>query len=450
MGPLRVHIDGRVFRDSKNREVNLRGINCAADAKLPSHPNIPSHEPSHFFDGDSVSFKERPFAVGDAHTHFTRLKRFGYNTIRYIFTWEAIEHECPGKYDEEWIAHTIDILRVAKEYGFYIFLDPHQDVWSRFSGGSGSPMWTLYAAGLDPRKFQATEAAISQNTWPDGPENFPKMVWATNYTRLACQVMFTAFFAGRDFMPRAKLNGKNIQDYLQDHYIGAMQHFAKRIREAGDIERDVVIGWESWNEPNSGLIGREDLSIVPASQSLKNHTSPTPFQAMLLGSGRSCEVDTYAVGSFGPYKTGTTLVDPKGEIAWLPADYDDSRYGWKRDPEWKLGECIWAQHGVWDPANDTLLKKDYFAKIPSTKTVVNEELWMNHYFMNHWRDFRKAIKEEFPDAIMFCQPTPFEIPPNIKGSEDDTPDLVYTPHFYDGITLMTKKWYFVFSRGMLV
>ena len=36
-------------------------------------------------------------------------------------------------YDEEWIQHTIGILRLAKEYGFYIFMDPHQDVVSSFS-----------------------------------------------------------------------------------------------------------------------------------------------------------------------------------------------------------------------------------------------------------------------------------------------------------------------------
>ena len=441
MGPLRIQIDGTVFRDKHNREVTLAGINCAADAKFPSHPSVPSQVLEHFYDGDNVSFKARPFSIDEAHVHFERLKRFGYNTIRYIFTWEAIEHEGPGKYDEEWITHTIEVLRTAKEYGFFVFLDPHQDVWSRFTGGSGSPMWTLYACGLDPHKFVVTEAALCQNTWPNGAENFPKMIWATNYYRLACQVMFTAFYAGREFLPKAILDGKNIQDYLEDCYFAAMQHLAKRIREAGDIEKDVVIGWESWNEPNSGLIGREDLTIIPQSQSLKNGTSPTPWQAMLLGSGRSCEVDTYGVGQFGPYKTGTQLVDPKGETVWLSADHDDTRYGWKRDPGWKLGECIWAQHGIWNPSNDTLLKKDYFYRVPSTKTVVDDEYWMNTCFMQHWRRFRKAIKAEFPDAIMFCQPSPFEIPPNIKGTEDDMKDMVYTPHFYDGITLMTKKWY---------
>jgi hypothetical protein len=128
MAQMRLHIDGRTFRDPHNREVTLHGINCAADAKFPATPDQPSHVSDKFFDGDNVSFVNRPFSLNDADTHFSRLRSWGYNTIRYIFTWEAIEHAGPGKYDEEWIDHTISILRKAKEYGFYIFMDPHQDV----------------------------------------------------------------------------------------------------------------------------------------------------------------------------------------------------------------------------------------------------------------------------------------------------------------------------------
>jgi len=128
MSQIRLRIDGRIFRDRQNREVVLHGINAAADAKHPATPDQPSHVSERFFDGDNVSFVNRPFALQDAGTHFSRLRSWGYNTIRYIFTWEAVEHAGPGKYDEAWIDHTIAVLRTAKEYGFYIFMDPHQDV----------------------------------------------------------------------------------------------------------------------------------------------------------------------------------------------------------------------------------------------------------------------------------------------------------------------------------
>lgn len=300
-------------------------------------------------------------------------------------------------------------------------------------------MWTLYACGLDPQGFLATEAAIVHNTYPN-PAEFPKMIWATNYTRMACQVLFTLFFGGKDFAPKCIIDGKNIQDYLQGHFIDACAHLAQRIQEAGDLVNDVVIGWESINEPNRGIIGWSDVSVIPAEQQLHKGTSPTAWQAMLTGSGRACEIDTWEIGGMGPHKSGKVLVDPQGTSAWLDADYDESRYNFRRDPNWKLGECIWAQHGVWDTTNDTLLKKDYFQKNPRTGEVINYEKFTNSYFMDYYRNFRDAIRSKHRDAILFCQPPVLEIPPSIKGTADDDPNMVYAPHFYDGITLMTKKW----------
>ena len=311
--------------------------------------------------------------------------------------------------------------------------------WSRFSGGSGAPMWTLYACGLNPKSFAATEAAFVHNTYPD-PQSFPKMIWSTNYYRLACATIFTFFFAGRDFAPKCIINGKNIQDFLQDHFNGACEHLAKRIHEAGDLEDDIVIGWESFNEPNRGLIGWADLSVIPVEQRQRKGTTPTAWQGILTGSGRACEIDTWDFGTLGPYKSGRVLVDPQGESVWLLEGYDESRYGYKRDPGWKLGECVWAQHGVWDTTTDTLLRKDYFRKNPHTGEVLDYQRFTNTYFMDFYRKFRDAIRTHHKNCILFCQPPVLELPPSIKGTTDDDPNMVYAPHCYDGITLITKNW----------
>ncbi|MBE3046294.1 cellulase family glycosylhydrolase [Candidatus Bathyarchaeota archaeon] len=116
------------FRDSHGRQVLIRGINVAGDAKFPSDPDLSSYVGDGFFDGDSVQFHARPFPVSEAHEHFSRLRRYGYNSLRYVFTWEAIEAAGPGRYDETWVQHTIDVLRIAGKHGFYVFMDPHQDV----------------------------------------------------------------------------------------------------------------------------------------------------------------------------------------------------------------------------------------------------------------------------------------------------------------------------------
>ncbi|OQD91280.1 hypothetical protein PENSOL_c056G03679 [Penicillium solitum] len=422
MSQLRLRVDGQTFRDPLNREIILRGINVAGDAKYPKTPDLRSHNLQGFFEED-VSFVGRPFSLENADIHFQRLRKWGYNTIRYIFTWEAIEHAGPKIYDENWIDFTIGILRIAKQYNFYIFMDPHQDVWSRLSGGSGAPTWTLYAAGLNPKSFKNTQAALVHNTW-DNPAEFPKMLWC------------------RDFAPKAIIDGMNIQDYLQSHFIAACEYLAQRIHNAGDLEGDAVIGWESINEPHKGLIGTQDISSIPSEQHLQLGTSPTAFQAMLIGSGQQCEVKTWSFGKFGPYQSGTETIDPKGEQAWLSAEHDDYRYGWHRDPGWKLGECLWAQHGVWDSSKSrpTLLQKEYFSRNPQTGEILDYERFTNTYFLKHYRAYKDAIRNVCGATIMFCQPPVMELPPTLKGTADDDPNMVHAAHFYDGLTLLTKHW----------
>lgn len=266
------------------------------------------------------------------------------------------------------------------------------------------------------------------------------MIWSTNYTRLVCQTIFTLFWAGRDFAPKAIIDGVNIQDYLQGHFIAACKYLAQKIHDAGDIEDEVVIGWESMNEPHRGLVGIQDISIVPPDQQLQLGTSPSPFQAILTGSGRACEETTWAFGGFGPHQTGRALVDPEGVSAWLPASYDDNKYGWTRDPGWKLGECLWAQHGVWDPSSDQLLRKDYFASHPKTGEPLDYDKFTNSYFLEHYRAYKDAIRSVWPESIMLCQPPVMEIPPDLKGTFDDDPNMVHAVHYYDGLTLLTKHW----------
>ena len=440
MAPSVLRIDRTRFRDRHDREVTFRGINVSGEAKFPRRPDLPTHIQDGFFDGDNVSFVGRPFDEDEAHTHFARLKRWGYNSIRYVFTWEAIEHGGPGIYDDDFVQSTIDTLRIAKSYDFHVFMDPHQDVWSRHSGGDGAPMWTLYAAGFDPRHFNKTHAAMVHGSWPD-PENFPKMLWPTNYQRLVAFTMFTLFWAGKDYAPNAIIDAQNIQDYLQSHFINACAYLAQKIHEASDLEDVCVIGWESMNEPNRGLVGWEHMDQIPKELNMKKGTCPTPWQSLLTGAGRAVEIDTYEFGSFGPYKSGTQLVDPEGTIAWLlPENSRDEHYGFKRDPGWKLGSCLWAQNGIWDPATDTLLKPEYFAKNPRTGDTLTYEKFTNSYFMQHIREFKASIRDFHKNCMLLLQAPVLEIPPSIKGTRDDDDRLIFATHYYDGLTLLTKHW----------
>lgn len=453
-------IRGADFIDEQGRTVQLKGINVDGGSKYPKSPNMTSHIPADgpdalFFEGDSVSFVGRPFPLEDALGHLRRIKRLGYNVIRYLFTWEALEHEGPGKYDDEFVDYTIRLLKIiAQEGGLYVYLDPHQDVWNRFCGGDGAPMWTLYAAGLDPKCFEKTEAAVVQNFFPHDPDAYPKMLWTTNYHRLATSTMFTLFFAGRTFAPRCVLNGVNIQDYLQSHFINAVSYLLTHIRkQAPEVLETTLIGVETMNEPNAGFTGITDINELPESQNLKISTTPTVMQMLKLGMGIPTEVDEYKISVFGPKKTGSRFIDPEGVTAWLqPSESRDSHYGFERDPSWILGKCIWEWHGVWDSNEEKPLINDYFAVHPLSGATVDEEYFINNFFVDHFAQYREAVRAVMPNAFIFLEPPVLQLPPRLIGTDLIDDKTVYCPHYYDGMSLMFKSWntkYNVDTHGIM-
>ena len=97
----------------------------------------------------------------------------------------------------------------------------------------------------------------------------PLQIWSTNYQRLISQTIFTLFYGGRDFAPKCIIDGVNIQDYLQNHFNQAMYQLAIKIKEAGGLLEECVIGWDSMNEPSEGLIGYQDIGVIPKTQALK-------------------------------------------------------------------------------------------------------------------------------------------------------------------------------------
>jgi hypothetical protein len=323
--------------------------------------------------------------------------------------------------------------------------------WARFCGGSGAPLWTIHACGLEPRNFTATKAAYIQNEYPDPasprPQDFPAMIWSTNYTRLACQTIFTMFFAGRDFAPLCVLDGMNIQDYLVSHYLGAVEALMRKLVEAGDLLDECVIGWDSINEPGEGLIGHTNLALIPQGQALKKGPTPTAFQGMKLGMGQAVQVQNWKFGQTGPSMAGKLIVDPQGVKAWLDPRTEpngvSTKWGWKRSEKWKLGECVWAQHGIWDPETGTLIRPDYFAKIPSVTAKSGsggeKATFVPHYWKEHWIAYATLVRKHHPEAIHFVQPPVFVKPPSLP-KELIAQRMCLSPHFYDGLTLLTRHW----------
>ena len=77
------------------RVLTLRGVNLGSDAKNPVSPHIPSHISEGIFDADDVSFIGAPFPLEEADEHLARIKGYGFNIVRFVFSWEALEHTGP-------------------------------------------------------------------------------------------------------------------------------------------------------------------------------------------------------------------------------------------------------------------------------------------------------------------------------------------------------------------
>jgi len=297
-----IRTDGPWFKDEANRRLLLRGINLSGSTKVPFTPNGATHLRENFFDHRTVSFVGRPFPLAEADEHLSRLRRWGFNFLRFLVTWEAIEHAGPGSYDEAYLDYVVQVIRKAAQHGFDVFIDPHQDVWSRFTGGDGAPGWTLEAGGFDLTRLHETGTAFVHAMTAG---EYPRMIWPTNYHKLAAATMFTLFFAGNDFAPNTLVDGVPVQEFLQGHYIHAMQQLAIRLKDEPN-----VIGYDSLNEPHRGFAGLHNLnSIHPP---FDFGPSPTPLQSFALGDGIPQTVGVYEQGITGRRQVERRKLNPAG------------------------------------------------------------------------------------------------------------------------------------------
>lgn len=271
------------FLDADGRQILLRGVNLGGDSKVP-FPNGGTQYPGDFSNHREVSFVGRPFPLDEADQHLARLRHWGFNCIRLITTWEAIEHAGPGRYDREYLDYFEAICRKAGEFDLYVIVDFHQDVWSRATGGDGAPMWLFEATGLDYRVFDEADAAhVMQYRYDYGDAEarqagYPQMSWHINYRLPANGIMWTLFWAGQIVTPEFLIDGVNVQTFLQGHFFGAVEQVARRV--AGLAH---VIGFDILNEPGMGWVG-QPLSKIP-SGAVVHGPVVTPLAALGMARG---------------------------------------------------------------------------------------------------------------------------------------------------------------------
>lgn len=360
-----IRIDGDRFADERGRTRLLRGVNLGGSSKLP-------------FAGDS--FVGRPFPLEEADEHLARLKSWGLTTLRLLTTWEAIEHEAEGSYDSEYLDFFEAVAARAHERGFDVFLDFHQDVWSRFSGGDGAPRWTLEAAGFDVDNLHATGAAFLESQH-HGP--LPRMIWPTNAGKLASATMFTLFFGGDTFAPKTQLQG-----LLRSRFFAAVEQVVRRVEK-------YVFAVDVLNEPSPGYIGWKDLTRPGAP--VEVGAMPSPLESFALGMGQPLDIGVYHRGWLGPRVVRRERLNPRGLKAWKD-------------------RCLWLEHGVWADG-PKLLKPDHFLR--------------GDFANDFYRPFLEEAVKHLRGLPLMLETEPFEEGPSWPSRAP----AIWAPHWYDGFAL---------------
>jgi hypothetical protein len=405
--------------DDEGRRLVLRGANLGGDCKVPRRPDGDTRLRAGFYEAKGVSFVGRPFPLEEAEAHFARLKRWGLEFHRLLVTWEAVEHDGPCMYDEGYLDYLEALGEIADAQGVSLFIDPHQDAWSRWTGGDGAPMWTLEAAGFEPeRLFAAGAAHLNQEL---GAE-YPRMTWISNYDRLACATMWTLFFAGDAFAPGigpvgfgadAVSEGRSLQDFLQAHYVASMAMVAKRLARF-----PCVVGFDSLNEPSLGFIGAASVERGVPMTSLG--ATPTPWQGILAGSGFPVEVPVFAIRGLALKKVDVAVLGRPGLRAWQDGV-----------------DCVWRRAGVWDIEDGApvLKRPAHFAGLGGAPIEA-----IHDFFKPFLRRFHAGVCSGSGGRrfALFVEGVPNAQRPTLEAG--DPGPVVDATHWYDDLTLITKRW----------
>ncbi len=171
----RPYVDLTYIKDGHGRYLNFTGVNLGGSTKVPLRKE----------DG-SFTYIGRPFALEDADKYFQMIKDAGFNTIRLLFIWEAVEPNEKGVYDEEFLDYFDKIIGKAEQHGIYVLINMHENLFSRhlfvkynetpIFGKKGELMGMI--GSLFPRDFSKATKPCEMNPFSDVVAGDGAPLWA--------------------------------------------------------------------------------------------------------------------------------------------------------------------------------------------------------------------------------------------------------------------------------
>jgi glycosyl hydrolase family 5 len=230
--------------------------------------------------------------------------------------------------------------------------------------------------------------------------------------------MWTLFFAGRDMAPDFLIDGKNVQDYLQDHYIGSMRAIAERVKD-----QPHVIGFDTLNEPGEGWIGqkltRGDHHDSTGMADMRPGLAISPMDALLAARGVARKVPFLAMDreTRTMKEVRQETLNPTGVSIWV-------------------GECPFEKAGAYNTTNRSApLDEQFFTHRGGRKLSVEAD-YMNPFF-HRVADSIRAVRN---DWLVFAEVSPFRAFAGTGFAPGAPERTVNASHWYDIQTLGSKRF----------
>jgi len=305
----------------------------------------------------------------------------------------------------------------------------HQDVWSRYSGGSGAPAWTLEVVGFNLHELEESGAAWLLGVKGGGHTEAERGIWPCGYQKLAAATMATCFWGGDTFAPQLKIKTRDgrqvpVQQFLQDAFLDMWETVIKSV---GDIE--AVVGFQLMNEPHRGYIGLPSLHGFDYYTDLHLSHVPSAFQSFMLAAGYPTLVGHWTKSYPKPTRlTSSNMINSAGRSAWR-----------KDGPT--TGKCLWEIHGVWgwdfQKKEGVVLRENYFVKHPMTGEKVD---WYTDFYFPFIKKWEERVQRVSYDKMLFLEPIPNELCPASWTAEHRPKNMIYAPHWYDLNALFAKAF----------
>jgi uncharacterized membrane protein HdeD (DUF308 family) len=236
--------NGIWFNDDQGRYLLFRGVNFGSRTKLAPYLPIAPLETK------SLSQLNLKQEINSVKPELDRLKEVGFNIVRLLISWKAIEPRPNTNLDEllpegkQYLTYVKEIIDELYARDLYVFLDFHQDIAHEIYGGDGFPDWAL--------------AVDKEHKLPE-PSNLRDKKWMVKYvTNKSLKKTLTSFWRNdlTNMDGEVKLENFPVRTHLEKT-IGQTARFFRSLNNGAG--HPAILGIEPFNEPHPAGLPKEEF-----------------------------------------------------------------------------------------------------------------------------------------------------------------------------------------------